>query len=258
MSFILIDRFDEVHARSKIGEEANVFVIAVARELLPQRYARAHQHTPLGGVVLYLAAHLDKAGDQVVQATGLTDMDRGHGIDQRAEQLDVDLARDIVEAVGAVGIKPLADKAVGLQIGLYQLLHEHTDGAALVLADGDPLVPVFSRADTVEVAVLEYIAPYLVERDLQAGVLLVVSGHVARVQLVAQRAESGDIEAGLERCGAEGLVVRTGGNVSADTALGIAVAVALLDMGAAEGVGVVAAPDLREIAEDTQIKAATA
>ena len=163
-----------------------------------------------------------------------------------------------MEAVGAVGIQPLADKAVGLQIGLYQLLHEHTDGTALVLADSDPLVPVLVRADTVEISELQYVAPHLVERDLQAGVFLVIRGHIGCVQLIAQRAVGGDIEAGLERGGAEGLVVRTGGNMCADTALRIAVAVALLNMGAAEGVGVVAAPDLREVAEDTEVEAASA
>ena len=113
-------------------------------------------------------------------------------------------------------------------------------------------------ADTVKIAVLQHVAPDLVERDLHTGALLVVRRHIARVQLIAQRAEGGDVETGLERSGAQRLVVRAGGDMRADTALGIAVAVALLDMRAADSVGIVAAPYLWKIAEDAQIKAAAA
>ena len=53
-------------------------------------------------------------------------------------------------------------------------------------------------------------------------------------------------------------MVGAGGDVRRYAALGIAVAVALLNDGAAERVGVVARPDLREIAENAEVKAVAA
>ena len=187
----------------------------------------------------------------------LTDADRGDGVDQAAEQLDVDLAGDIVEAVGSVGIQPLAKKAERLRVRLYQLLHEHPHGAGPVLADAEPFVDVV-RAYAVEFAVLQYVAPDLIQCDLQSGALFVEAEHIADVELIAQDAERRDVEARLQRRGAQGLVIRDAGDVSRDAALRIAAAVAFLDMRAAQRVGVVARPDLREEAQDPEIEATAA
>ena len=72
---------------------------------------------------------------------------------------------------------------------------------------------------------------------------------VAKVVFVPQKPEGGYSEARFKRSVAQRLVVGTCAYVSSYARLRIAVAVALLNRGAADCVCVVAAPDLRKIAE---------
>ena len=162
-----------------------------------------------------------------------------------------------MQAVLAVGVKPLRFQPVRAGVSLAQLYEEHTHRLSPVARNAHPCVQV-TGLHAVESAVLQYIAPHLVQRDLQAYLLLCDPVHVADVQLVAQHPEGGDIVAALERSGAQGLVVRACGHVRRIAALRISEAVALLYVHAAQGVGVVACPDLRKITQETEVEAIAA
>ena len=92
-------------------------------------------------------------------------------------------------------------------------------------------------------------------RSARDGRALCIAEQV-EIQLISERTGHRDGAARLDGRRAARLVVGTDGDVAAYGADGVAERGAVLDLQPRDGVGVVAAPDLRRIAEHTRVKAA--
>ena len=108
------------------------------------------------------------------------------------------------------------------------------------------------------VSELQQLSVLFVESDLRLYLFLLCGGELCGVELVAEHAAAGDVEADVQRVCVARLVVGAGGNVRPHHRLRIAVGGAALDRHAFARVGVVARPILREKAEIAEVEPSAA
>ena len=113
-------------------------------------------------------------------------------------------------------------------------------------------------AQTVMVSLPHQILDPVEEADLPPDFPALLLRELRRVQFIAEGAGHGDRRSGPEGGGAARLVIGTGRNMGADRRGGIAVGGPLLDAEPGDGVGVVAAPDLRMERQHPRVEAAAA
>ena len=183
----------------------------------------------------------------------------GEGAAVEPEPFLVDvLLPDLVAGLRVESVKPelrnqraaLVEGAVGEQHGLFLVFrHVHHPVVARI---------VVRRADAVEVALHDDVAVSLVAFDGFAREGLLLGVHLLGLQLHAQTARAGHVEAEFDRRDVAGLVVGRGRDVRAHDRRRVEQAGAVLDAGARKRFGVVAGPHLVEILHGAVLHAAAA
>ena len=101
---------------------------------------------------------------------------------------------------------------------------------------------------------LQYLSPCLVNDNLVFDFLQIFLFHVTEIAFVSEGTECRHVKSGGKRCRPQGLVIRTCGHMSTDRIHGISIAVSGLSLHAVQRIRVITGPDLREKAQDAQIK----
>lgn len=108
------------------------------------------------------------------------------------------------------------------------------------------------------IAILYQLIVGLIERDLLLDRGFFRLTQLAWVQLVTKCSKHGDAGSGGKRGGPSRLMVGNGGDMRTDTGNGKPKRSAILDMEAFDGVGGVAAPNLRGVIQHPSVKASAA
>ena len=143
-------------------------------------------------------------------------------------------------------------------INLVEHFVPANDGSLFILADYHPrgIVTLKRAEQAVECAELQHFAVFLHKLDLFAHRSQFVTGQSVDIQLIAERAEAGDIAARFKRRDAEHLMVGHDGYMRADAADRVAHGRAVLDLETFSGIRIITRPALRRIVQDARIKAA--
>src|SRR5699024_10695207 len=129
-------------------------------------------------------------------------------VDKASEVQKIHLDRPYPQPVGSSAVQPLGQQTQGRGVGPVFLLEQEGDSGALVRRYRHDLPePVCPIPQPVEVAVLEQVTVCLVKGDLSGYPLLLLPGQVPQITLIAQKAQSGYMEAAVQRRTAEYLMV---------------------------------------------------
>ena len=201
----------------------------------------AGQHDVLVYDFLYLTVRLQR--------------DRADHVDQASEITDRHLLYPGCELV--VEIRPCERdlQDLGSDVGFVERLEIKHDHLAEIGVGHHPsgAVAAFLR-QSVEAAVLQQRAVLLVPCDLLLHHLLLLRAQRTQVHLVPQHSERRDIEPGLDVRLAQRLVVRRCRDMGSHRADRVGVRRSALYLRPAEGIGIVARPDLRHEAEHSQVE----